>query len=244
MDIFAKHVDLLEQLHILLHDARVLLLVDILVFLEHLSQIADVVLEVLALVSVLAVEVCIALLILDFLLDVLLVEADDTLLELLEVSDVVKALEHIVLELLLEALLLIELFSQVRHLVSETFLSHTQVVHDQCEVLVHTVKVLELLSHLVCLLIQFLDLDLPGPNVSLQFLYLVVKNELELFEFLSLLLEVIDALVLILDSGLTLLDLTLLRVDLLSKRVGLLNQIIELLLLLVDILLSLVLLLL
>ena len=70
-------------------------------------------------------KVSISLLIFDLFLDVLFVEADDALLKFLEVSNVMEALENIVLELLLEALLVIELFSQVSHLIGQTLLSHS-----------------------------------------------------------------------------------------------------------------------
>ena len=45
-------------------------------------------------------------------------------------------------------------------------------------------------SHLVSLLVQFLDLDFSGSNVSLQLFDLVVQHEFELFKLLDFLLEV------------------------------------------------------
>jgi hypothetical protein len=125
----------------------------ILVLLKHLSQIVHIVLEVLALVSVLTMKVSIALLILDLFFNILLVKSDNTLLQLFEISDVVKALKYIILELLFEAFLLIELFSQVSDFIGQTFLSHTQIINDKSEILIHSVEVLQLLSHLICLLI-------------------------------------------------------------------------------------------
>jgi len=99
--------------------------------------------------------------------------------------------------------------------------------------------VLELLTHFVGLLVQLLDLNFSGSNIALKFLDLVVEDELELFEFLSLLLEVVNSLVLVTDGGLTLLNFALLRVDLLTQRVSLLDKVIKLLLLLMNVLLGL-----
>ena len=210
MDILAEDVDLLEKHDILLHDSGVLLLVYILIFLKHLPQVIHIVLKVLALVSIFTVKVCVTLLILNLLLDVFLVETDDALLELLEVGNVMQAFEDVVLELLLEAFLLIKLLPQVSDLISETLLAHSQIINNKCEVLIHTVEVLELLTHLVGLLIQLLDLDLAGSNVTLELLDLVVKNELELLQLLRFLLQVVNSLVLITDCSFTLLNFTLL----------------------------------
>ena len=101
---------------------------------------------------------------------------------------------------------------------------------------------LELLAHLVGLLIQLLDLDLAGSNVTLELLDLVVKDEFELLKFLRLLLQIVDSLVFVADCCFTLLYLAFLRIYLLTERVCLLNEIIELLLLLMNVLLSLLLL--
>ncbi len=121
-----------------------------------------------------------------------------------------QAFEDIILKLLLEALLVIKLLSQVSHFVGETFLSHAKIVHDQSQVIVHTIKVLELLSHLVGLLIEALNLNFTGSDISLEFLNFVIKDELELLQLLGLLLQVVDALVLVTDGRLTFLDFTLL----------------------------------
>ena len=155
-------------------------------------------------------KVCVTLLIFNLLLDVFLVETDDALLELLEIGYVMQAFEDVVLELLLEAFLLIKLLSQVSNLVCETLLSHSQIIHDKCEVLIHTVEMLEFLTHLVSLLIQLLDLDFTGSNITLELLDLVVKDELELLQLLCFLLQVINSLVFITDCCFTLLDFTLL----------------------------------
>ena len=64
-----------------------------------------------------------------------------------------KTFENVIFELLLETLLVIKALSQMSDLVCKSFLSHPQVVHNECQVLVHSVKVLKLLSHLVGLLV-------------------------------------------------------------------------------------------
>lgn len=56
-------------------------------------------------------------------------------------------------------------------------------------------------AHLVGLFIQLLNLNLFGANVSLQLLDLVVEHELELLEFLNLLLQLANLDVLFLDGG-------------------------------------------
>ena len=101
---------------------------------------------------------------------------------------------------------------------------------------------LKLLSHLVCLFIELLDLNFTGSNVTLKFLNLVIEHELELLKLLCFLLQIVDSLILVTDGSFSLLDLTLLRVDLLAKRVSLLNKISEFLLLLMNIFLRLLLL--
>ena len=80
---------------------------DVLVLLEHLSEVVDVVFEVASLVGVLAVEVGVTLLVLDFLFDVLFVEADDAFFELFGVGDVMQTFIHVILEFLLVTVLFI-----------------------------------------------------------------------------------------------------------------------------------------
>lgn len=67
MTFFLLIIDLLKKVDIFTHDLRVFLFVDILVLLEHLSEIVDVVFQVSSLVGVLSVEISIASFILDLL---------------------------------------------------------------------------------------------------------------------------------------------------------------------------------
>jgi len=155
--------------------------VNILILLQHLSQIINIVFEVFALIGILSVQIGVTLLILDLFFHVFFVKADDALFKFLEVCDVMQALENVVLELLLETLLVVKLLSQVSHLVCQTLLSHSQVVDNESQILVYTVEMLKLLSHFVSLLIKLLDFDFAGSNVTFKFLDLVIEDELELF---------------------------------------------------------------
>jgi hypothetical protein len=76
------------------------------------------------------VQISVALLILDLFFHIFFVKANDALFKFLEVSDVMQALKHVVLELLLETFLIVELLSQVSHLVCQTLLSHSQIVDN------------------------------------------------------------------------------------------------------------------
>jgi len=76
----------------------------------------------------------------------------------------------------------------VGNFISKALLTHAQVIDDEGKVLINTVEVLELLTHLVSLLIQLLDFNFTGSNVTLEFLDLIIKYELEFFKLLSFLL--------------------------------------------------------
>jgi len=132
--------------------------VNILILLKHLPEVVDIVFQVPSLIGILSMEISVSLLILHLFLNILLVKPNHTLLKFLEVCNVMQAFENVILELLLVAFLLLKLLSQVLHFVGETLLSHSEIVNDQGEVLVHSVEVFQLLSHLVSLLVQFLNL--------------------------------------------------------------------------------------
>lgn len=65
------------------------------------------------------------------LLDPALVKADDTLLKLLVVSDMLDYLEDIVLESLLLKLLHVQLVTAVQVFVFETLVAHLKVIDDE-----------------------------------------------------------------------------------------------------------------
>jgi hypothetical protein len=98
----------------------------------------------------------------------------------------------------------------VGHLIGQTLLSHSKIINDQSQILVDTIEMLKLLSHLVCLFIELLDLNFTGSNVTLKLFNLIVEHELELLELLSFLLQIVYSLILIPNRSLSLLYLTLL----------------------------------
>jgi hypothetical protein len=64
------------------------------------------------------------------------------LLQLLIVSNMMQCLIHIIFVLFLIIYLLIQHLSQIVHLLCQPFLPHPQIIHYQCQVLIHSVKVL------------------------------------------------------------------------------------------------------
>jgi len=80
---------------------------NVLVLLKHLSQIVNIVFEVLALICIFSVKISVSLFIFHLFLDIFFVETDHTLLQLLEICNVMKAFKNIIFELLFEALMLI-----------------------------------------------------------------------------------------------------------------------------------------
>ena len=56
-------------------------------------------------------------------------------------------------------------------------------------------------AHFIGLLVELLDFDLFGANVTLELLNLVVKHELELFQLLNLLLQLAYLDVFLFDGG-------------------------------------------
>ena len=162
-------------------------------------------------------EISVSLLILYLFLNILLVKSDNSLLKLFEVGNVMEALENIILELLFKLLLLIQLVSKVLNFIGKTFLSHSEIIDDQSKILIDSVEMLEFLSHLISLLIKFLDFKFSGSNISLKLLNLVIKHELKLFKFLYLLFQIVNSLVLILNGSFSLLKFSFLRLDLLSQ---------------------------
>ena len=81
--------------------------------------------------------------------------------------------------------------------------SHPQILNNQTQVHKDSLEVSLLLLHLIGLLLELVDSVASWPNITLQLLDFVIKYELELFQFLSLLLKVVNALILITDGGLS-----------------------------------------
>ena len=74
MHILPEYVDFLQKHHVLLHDSCILLFVDILILLEHLSEIVDAVFKILPPAGILTVYVEIACFILEFFFDIFFVQ--------------------------------------------------------------------------------------------------------------------------------------------------------------------------
>ena len=72
------------------------------------------------------------------------------------------------------------------------------------------------LSHFVGLFIKFLDFQFSWSDVSLEFFDLIIQDELELFQFLGFLFQVVNTLILVLDGCFSFFKLSLLRGYLLS----------------------------
>lgn len=101
-------------------------------------------------------------------------------------------------------------FNQSDHLV----LPQTQVVHREPKGGVGNVESAQLIVHVIGCLFQLGNLLLPGLNVPLEFLDLVVEDKLELLKFLGLLLQQVDHFLPVFDLRLLLSNLILLRFDL------------------------------
>ena len=72
-------------------------------------------------------------------------------------------------------------------------------------------------SHLVSLLVEFLDLDFSRSNVSLQLFDLVIQHEFELFKLLDFLLEVQNSNLLLFQCDISLSNFRSFQLDVLSK---------------------------
>ena len=122
--------------------------------------------------------------------------------------------KKIIFESLLIVILSIYFHSIVCDFVCKTLLSHSKIINDQSQILIHTIKMLQFRPHLVCLLIEFLNFYFSWPNISFQFLNLIVKNKFELFKLLSFLFQLIYSMIFILYCIFSLLDFLFLSINL------------------------------
>ena len=214
----AHRVDTLDQVNIVLHEARVVFTVLLKVARELLAVVADVGLVGVPLACMLSILVnSRSLLAIGLLLDPGFVEADDSLFESLVVRDVLHYVKHVVLEPLLLQFLHVELVPGVQVLIFETLVAHLEIVDDQVKVCTNAMEVFNLDLHLVNLLVEGGDVVLARQNVSLQLLNLVVKHEFELLELLSLLFQLDNPGVFVLNSGSPRLKFILLGLDLILE---------------------------
>ena len=207
-------VDALDQVDVILHQTAIGLSVLLKVAGQLATVVADVHLVSLALASVSIVLVNLGLLAVVLLEHPSFVEADDTLLQLLVVLDVLDDLKHVVLKALLLDLLNVELVHTAQVLILEALVLHFKIIDDQVKVVTDSLEMLDLDLHLVDLLVQAGNVILTRQDISLQFLDLVIEHELELFKLLCLLLQLDDACIFILNGGTSRLKLCFLRLNL------------------------------
>jgi hypothetical protein len=74
---------------------------DFLIFLKHGPEVGNIVFKVPSLIGILSMEVCVSLFVFHLLFDIFLMESNHSLLELLEVSNMVQAFKNVVLKFLL-----------------------------------------------------------------------------------------------------------------------------------------------
>lgn len=127
-------------------------------------------------------------------------ELNHVALKLFIVSDVVEALENIVLELLHVALLAENLLADVVRLLQKSIEAHAKILFNQLEVGTDTSEMLDFLVHFSVLLVQFLGVQFTRCNLLLHFLDFVVKYELEFLQVHGLVAKDTDALQLLGES--------------------------------------------
>jgi hypothetical protein len=113
-------------------------------------------------------------------------------------------------------------------------LSGSEIIHNVPKVSINLVVMLQVFVHLICLLLESSDLHFPGRDISLQLLDLIVEHELELFELLSLLLELIDLFLLISDRVILILNLGCVPSNFLSQLGSCVGLSVQLLILVLD----------
>ena len=213
-------VDTLNEVDVILHQTTIRLPVLLQVARQLASVVADMHLVSIALTSVGLVLIDLGLLAGALFEHPGFVEADDALLQLLVVLDVLNDLEHVVLEPLLLDVLDVEFVPTAEILVLQALVLHLKVIDNKVKVVTDPRKVLHLYLHLVDLLVQAGNIVLTRQDISLQLLDLVVKDEFELLQLLCLLLQLDDAGILVLNGrssglkfGLLSLDLALQLID-------------------------------
>jgi hypothetical protein len=113
-----------------------------------------------------------------------------------------QAIENVIFKVLFVTFLLIKFVSQLLDFISQTFLSHSQVINDKSQVLIYSIKEFKFNSHLVGAFVQVLNIDFFWANVSFEFFDLIIQHKLKLFQFLRWLSQVINSSVFVFDCGL------------------------------------------
>lgn len=141
--------------------------------------------------------------------------------------------KKIIFESFLIQILSVYFDSIISNFICKTLLSHSKIINDQSQILIHTIKMFQFRPHLVCLFIEFLNLNLSWPNISFQFFNFIVKNKFEFFKLLGFLFQFIYSMIFILYCILALLDFLLLGINLQFSHCYLLYYLTHLCLLLV-----------
>lgn len=177
----AELVKLFDELNVLIENASLLLSVLFSLLRQLHLQCGYTVLDLLSLLGVHLIHICSV-----WVIDLIAkhpqsVKSDNALLELFVCQTVLE--EHLLAVVLELSHFLILLRNRDLHLAErlrKTFLAHSQVIHNQDKILVDSIKVLLLWSHLVRLFIQLLNLHFLRADVSLELLNLIVKYKFEL----------------------------------------------------------------
>ena len=216
--LFPHLIDALDQVDVILHESCVAFSV----LLKAASQLAAVVLDVglisftftsalTTLVGSLRSLACL------LFLDPSLVETHDASLQFLVVGDVLDNLEYIVLETFLSEDLNVKGMSASQVFFLKTLVAHLKILNDEFQVCADGLEVLHFDLHLIDLFVQRGNIVFTGKDITLQFLDLIIKHELELFKLLSLLFEFNNASVFVFNGGCTRSQFTFLVLDLVLK---------------------------
>jgi hypothetical protein len=178
------------------------------------TKVVHVLFQILPLFLELASQVAVVLVFLfELFLDVDLVKTHDLLLQLFVIANLVQTVMNVVFELFNFAFLLFENRSQFPLFENETLLPHSEIFNNQTQVVVHALKVLFFLFHLVGLFLEFFDLLSPRSNVCSKLFDLVVKYELEFFKLLGFLFQIVNAFVFVANGVLTFCQFQFLRLN-------------------------------
>ena len=188
----AHFVNASNQVHVVLHEARIVLTVLLKVARQLLSVVSDVGLVGVTLSCLSLIGVNLGLFPVILFLDPSFVQSNDALLKLFVVLNVLNNIKDVVLKTLLLQQLHVKLVTAVEVFVFETLVLHLQVIDNEVKVVTNSLEVLHFDLHLVDLLVKRRNVVFSGQNVSLQLLDLVVEHEFKFLEFLRLLFQLND----------------------------------------------------
>lgn len=235
VELASQVIDLLQKVNVLNHYSRVLRLLRFLILREIESQVLQVLFEMLSPSREVLNNTLVIFLVLGvLLLHVNFVELDHVALKLFVVTDIMEALEDVVLKLLHVALLAEDLLADIVRLLQKSIEAHAKIFFNQLEVGTDTSEMLHFLVHFRVLLMEFLGVQFTRCNLLLHFLYLVIEHELEFLQVHGLVAQNADALQLLGQRQLSFFNLLVLTVDLLVKRLDVGQLIVQVVLHLLD----------